>query len=1420
MGEPGRAVVRVHAPAGFVAGAGLLVARDVVATCAHVVSDALGLDDVPDETPARPVAIDLPFAPGRPGAAATVWRWSPPRADGGGDVALLRIAAPPDHHPLPGGVVPTLRRVDDLWDRRFQAAGFPPGREEGRWVAGTSRRAQGGGWVQLDGDGGPDGIGPGFSGTGIWDAAGNVVVALAVAADRAVVPGTGSAYALPIDRVLGLAPELLTNPYRGLAAFGEADEEFFFGRAGDVGRCLDVLVREGLVVLAGGSGSGKSSLLAAGLVPALRRLGRRIAPVRLAGVGTPDAVTDAVLDALTAAAPAAEGAWRTLFDTLFDAPLDPREAPAHLAVPAGVVVVIDQLEDLAGAEPAAARRAVELVTGLAAHGVGAAVTSRWATFDDLAGGPALGALHRATVAVSPLDRAGLRAAVAEPAARVPGPAFAPGVVERIVDDAGDEPGRLPLVATLLAELWDAPDDDGLLTLEAYRRVGAVEGAVVTAAERTWAALDPAEQDGARAALTAMTRPTDTGFARRAVPLHRFGPDRRAVVRRLAAARLVVVARGPGDDGAAEVAEPAHQALLERWPRLRGWLADDADFLRWRAGVVAASRRWRPTRDPGTLLRGTALETAIEHARTRGDDLDPEEREFIAAGGRRRRRERRIRTTAVAVVVVLALVAGVLSAVLARSNGELTTALDTANARTLSELSGARLATDPQAAVQFALAAYGADPDDARARSALGQAALVRRSTVGTLALPGVTAPLRGIAVDVDPTADATLVGTSQGAVLVDGLRGPTPRVEPVPGVDTLVRPIGVAGRGRFVLMSDAAGAVRVWDRQGSAPPRPLPGLRTDLETTADGSLFSTVATAGGTVVVTDDLVAGTTTPVAALPEPRAAAVPTADPGRLLVRVPDPPGPALDAPDFLSRPPAATLSLRDARSGAVLRTFPPDTAVADGGRLTVGCVTDSAAIGMTIVVSDAATGDVVARVPTRGAGPSCRSASTMITADQGHLAWLDGTSSRSDVQKVGLVDLTTGARSSLWIPGAAALDSDDPRSPERGEQSRMRPRGTSLLAVQGDRALLADGPDVDVLAPSPAPRWRDDPALGRSYAALGADRSYAVLGRDDGGLIHTVDPATGAEIARLTPDRLGLAPGESLVNSGTYDGVDELWVQTDGPGGPRVREYALPGLSPTGVYDLGSAGAGGLRSSTLTTSTVVTRTADRLVVLSGGVLSWWSPTSHRPLGPPVVITTDPAAADGLVEDGNGLAPLDPAGDTVAFQDPGGVAVWTLGVPRPVHVDVDLGVSTSPVRAWGGRLATLDRSGRVDRWDPRTGAPSGPSFAVPAGSALLGTDPTGDLVTADTGDSSWATLDFRTPDGGDRGEIVVPDSPAPAGPVVAGRWDVDATDDLVSVPVSAPAWRAQLCAVQDRAFTAEETAQLPVGADTGPPCSREG
>ena len=771
------AVLRVWAGEEVVGGA-FLVAPDLVATAATVVADALGVHPGTTEHPAGTVRLDFPLLHAEPDGpvpvAAQVERWSP--TDG---TALLRLAGA-----LPPGVrMPPLRRVEPLGGRSFSVLGFPAGLADGVWTtgridAGRIEAGQDGLRHRLHASPGEQPVDAGFSGTPVWEAGTGAVAGMVVTRRG------GDPELVPIDDVLGLDPERLPCPYLGLRTFDEAQADTFFGRDDDIERLVDLLARQPVVAVAGPSGAGKSSLVRAGLVPRLRAAGAEIVYLR--------------------AEPGAR-----LAETV------PEAGDRDL------VLVIDQFEELAALDPAAARELLEAVVRRTDQGSGsrvrAVLTLRWTTLDEMLTPELIDTLDAGTVLVGPLERARLQEAIVRPAEQPPGLAFEQGLVETILDDAGAEPGRLPLVESLLADLWERRAG-GFLTLRDYEAAGGVAGALAQHAETVAAALPPGGEAALRRLVTALARPDRDGrFVRRPVPLDQLPEAQRALVPALTAGRLLIVSRSArGTD----VVEFAHQALVDHWPRLRSWLAADREFLAWREQVDLQRERWEAEgRADPALLRGVLLAGASEWLPAREDDVPRADLDFLRRSRARQRREVRRWRIVTAVVAVLTLSAAVLSVISVRSGDQIAAQLATANADTLGREAQARNPDDPATAAQLALSAWREDPRNPQARTALAQSYLAMQAVEREL--PGLTgAPIT----DMLLGGDTAILVADPHPIVVTGLSGPAPQHRELTGVPA-DRQIAVSADGRWLAAQTPDRTVlELHDLTTAAPPVPLPGI--------------------------------------------------------------------------------------------------------------------------------------------------------------------------------------------------------------------------------------------------------------------------------------------------------------------------------------------------------------------------------------------------------------------------------------------------------------------------------------------------------------------------------------------------------------------------------------------------------------------
>ena len=449
-------------------------------------------------------------------------------------------------------------------------------------------------------------------------------------------------------------------PFKGLASFEPVDADYFFGRERLVAELVARLVGAGFLGIVGPSGSGKSSVLRAGLLPAL---------------------AGGVL-------PGSEG-WRRLLLRPGERPLDELRrvlvsgakdplAEALDALPAGarLLLAVDQLEELFTACRSEAERAAfaDTLARAAADPEGRAVVvvalradfyGRFAAYPGLA--ELLGANQ---VLVGPMQASELRRAVELPAGRV-GLRVEPELADALVDDVEGEPGALPLLSTALLELWQKRQDN-TLTLAAYRESGGVHGAVARLAEGTYARIPDERKPLVRALMLRLVGEGEGDApVRRRAPLAELDLERNEdvadVLATLADSRLVTVGEGS--------VEVAHEALLREWPRLREWIEEDAEGRRLRRHITQAATEWDAAgRDQGELYRGARLAAALDWTADHALELNELEREFVTESReaseqetkRARRTNRRLRALLAGVAVLLvAAVAGGIFAVVQR-----------------------------------------------------------------------------------------------------------------------------------------------------------------------------------------------------------------------------------------------------------------------------------------------------------------------------------------------------------------------------------------------------------------------------------------------------------------------------------------------------------------------------------------------------------------------------------------------------------------------------------------------------------------------------------------------------------------------------------------------------------------------------------
>ncbi|MGI5282561.1 caspase, EACC1-associated type [Nonomuraea polychroma] len=652
------------------------------------------------------------------------------------------------------------------------------------------------------------------------------------------------------------SPGDLSSPYRGLAAYGPEHAEMFFGRE-ELTRSLTTRVRqalraggppavigsqafeaEGPLVLTGPSGSGKSSVLRAGLIPALRQE-QDVSCVVLAPGADPLGALARELAELGGGDPAR---LRAIIES------DP--SGARRGLPGRVLLVVDQFEEVFTACPDGAARA-RFVQALIELSQAAAVVIavRAEFFGRCAAYPGLVEAMRRPEVVTPMTAAELRGVIEQPAVRS-GLSVEAGLADLILEDLRAEEaalersgGPLPLLSHALLATWQRRSG-GVLTMAGYRSAGGVTGALAMSAEDTLRGLGSEFEPVARDLLIRLVRVDDRigGTARR-VALAELAPDAPSVggqiLAELARARLVTVAGGE--------AELAHEALIRAWPRLGGWVDAERASLLVRSRLSEDAATWqREGQDPAYLYTDSRLPAAQALAASAGPSpgadltaaanrpltgsdptaaanrpLTPVERAFLDASARRHRRRALIGRAVIAALSVLLLLAATGSVLALRQSSQASTQSEQATGQRDQALSRQLAATanslpDTSLAAQLALSGYrvSATPE---ARGAL----------LGTLSRPlparmvGHTAAVERVAYRPDGRVLATASGDSTARLwnVADPLRPKSAGV--VKGHTRGLTAAAFSANGKILATGSADETARLWEVSDTARPRAL-----------------------------------------------------------------------------------------------------------------------------------------------------------------------------------------------------------------------------------------------------------------------------------------------------------------------------------------------------------------------------------------------------------------------------------------------------------------------------------------------------------------------------------------------------------------------------------------------------------------------
>ncbi|MCD2145429.1 nSTAND1 domain-containing NTPase [Gordonia paraffinivorans] len=621
-----------------------------------------------------------------------------------------------------------------------------------------------------------------------------------------------------------------TRPYAGLATLTADDSELFFGRDDLVSTLVDTILatrdapvpESRLIVVTGVSGSGKSSLLRAGLAR-----DRRLTPPRYGEITADGLRIDASVCRCTASG----------------ADAGPRASTCDCGSDPAAVIVIDQFENVFSHGDDMRQTTLRAVEDLAADtvvvvGVRADFFSRCVEYPFLAH-----AWQHRCVIVSEMTRTQLREVITAPV-KPAGGRIESGLADVMITDLyeastdGDRAGRLPLLAHVLQATW-ARRSGNRMTLSGYRATGGIARAVADTAESAWEAVAPEHHDLARALLVSLVHVGPAGIALR-VPMstatiaNRFPPEASTVIDAFAQARLLTVS--------ADSVMLIHDVVLTAWPRLAEWIADDSDTHVWWQQLDADTQAWLDNgRSRSFLYTGPRLDDAKRRRRAlRGQYvhlLSAENDVFLDSAVAMERRRRLLQLGAVSVIVVLAIAATITAAIGFRQAHDLREQRNSAERQALLSTIDTMKRSNPSLAARLLLVAHQLYPEDATVAAALRGAATSPLATQVT----GHTGPVYDLA--FDRAGDLLASASGDRTVRLWERTGDVPGYRPLAtltGFGNYVTSAGFHPTLPLLAASSGDGSVRVWD----VSERTRPQLRTTV-TPGRGTVYMARFSADG-----------------------------------------------------------------------------------------------------------------------------------------------------------------------------------------------------------------------------------------------------------------------------------------------------------------------------------------------------------------------------------------------------------------------------------------------------------------------------------------------------------------------------------------------------------------------------------------------
>ena len=1143
------------------------------------------------------------------------------------------------------------------------------------------------------------------------------------------------------------------SPYRGLAAFGEQDAAFFFGREAATAQVLDRMSRclagAGLLVVSGASGAGKSSLLRAGVLPRIRSAGLTSAPGATSWPCVVFTPTHAPLGelalrvAVVAGTDASAVGWGLEADPAGFALPARQAALARPPGPAGdgdgpaaeggqpperrLLLVVDQFEELftqcadegqrrafitaLHAAATARHGAQQAPAALVVLGVRADFEARCADY------PQLADAVQDRYLVTAMTGRQLRMAITEPAKKA-GSGVDDGLVEVLLAEVHNgQPGTfgagvLPLLSHALDQAWRSRTGQ-TLTLADYERTGGIEGAVTASAQRVYDGLNPAQQAAAQQVFLRLTATSSEGVdsadrATRAELTEGKSPadarDVEAVLEAFAAERLLTLAAG--------TVELSHEALLTAWPLLRDtWLADSHADRIVRSRLRTTAAEWaRQSRDRSYLYSGSLLLAARGTAARIGADparhppLSQTERDFLHASSHAHRRTVRRRQAVIAGLLALTLVA-VTAAGIAAHNAA-TAARNAASARHQHAIALSRQlaaeslnidGTNPVTARRLAVAAWAVFPTG-QAYSAIATL-LAEQQQHGML--PADPSTVYGVAF----SPDGKLLASADGDGTVRLWNPATGRAVGAPlhaSVQHGVYGVAFSPDGKLLASAGGDGTVRLWN---PATGRPVgKPLHASGRTTArygvravafspDGKLMAS-AGADGTVRLWNP---ATGRPVGA---PLPASVQWGVYGVAF----SPDGKLLASAD----------------GDGTVRLWNPATGRPDGAPLpgSIGSFGGHGAVafspdGKLLAISS---GDGTVRLwnPATGRPDDAPHQTGAIYGVPG-VAFSPGGKLLATADADGTVRLWNPA---TGRPTGAPLQVTNIYNSVYGVA--YSPNGKLLAIAGGDGTVRLWNPATGRPTGAPLPTG-SGPAGGVGGIAFSRDGKL-LASADGDGTVRLWNPATGRTVGAPLPAPnakygvLGVAfsPDGKLLASADGDGTVRLWNPATGrPVGALLHASAPYGVSVAFSPDSKLLATGG----------------------ADGRVRLWNPATGQPVGGPL----HASAQNGGVQ----VVAFSPDGKLLAGgSGDGTVRLWNPATRRPVSVlqtgtGPSTGVYALAFSPNGKLLAIGCGDGTVRLWNPATGHPVATIRATTSsvyGVHAMALSPHGELLATGSGDGT--------------------------------------------------------------------------------------